>query len=153
MRYYMILVRQYERDCDCEKKPWGCSLHAATAPLDKWEPWKAYGAHVASLYDRPPPKQSVNKAAHRPNFYPRNAAGYNTGEFITVPPADVRVVYFDTEDLLDMTWDAEAAYQQVEAKMLRVGEQAEELRLLSLSPAPVIAPPPKRRKRRTHVEG
>lgn len=145
----MILVRQYENDCDCsDKLMYDCRRHAATKPLDKWEPWTAYGAHVASIYDRHPPKQSMSRAKKRGGFWGIDEDGKPTGILIESPDAEIRVVYFDTDDLLDVTWDADAAYQQAEAKMLAAGAKAEEMRRLAESPSPIVPPEPKKRRRK-----
>lgn len=120
MRFYMIKVREYGKSCDCadkimqngQKQRW-CN-HPSDKPLDRWHFWKPQGSRVAALYtDMAGVRRAMPHASR--NWY----AGKDNRK-------ETKVVYFEDHDLLEVTEDKQLAFEQAEAKLLKVGELADE---------------------------
>ena len=128
----MILVRRYSvswpRGNNGERV-------AVLALGEAWEPYAASGDRAGRLYDEMPSTHSIAQAT----------TSLLADHGVRHPH---RVVYFDTEDLLDVTADTEAAYQQAEAKALRTGAAAEAARAIAANPPPQVTGTPKPRRRK-----
>ena len=116
MRFYSILIRRYLRTCEAAGTPcehrWDCP-HPESVPTEEWYPYSTENGRTLSVFDKPPRKQSVTNASggNRTQYNPKDKTWHS------LPPREVRVVYFDTEDMLDYTSDVQKAYEQKEAKM------------------------------------
>lgn len=123
----MIKVRQYGRSCNCQKKNDALTAlppeerrggyiycnHPADVPLDKWYFHKPQGCKIAALYtDMANVRRSLPHAR-------KNRRG---------SPNETKIVYFESDDLLELTEDMQLAFEQAEAKMVKAAERAEELR-------------------------
>lgn len=136
MRYYVAMLKEHklQRECDPVCGPERDCPHRKWVELETWKPWRAHHASTLSVYGTAGRagaqiKRQQSRAVRMQRNYNRNAEHYG-GRVTTLPgpsPVIGKVAYFETDDLLEVTEDEQFAFEQTEAKMLRVADKADQM--------------------------
>lgn len=122
-RYYMILLRIMRPVCGCglcdvpstwdpsfgDFHYWQCKQRQQI-PTERWQFWEPTNSSSPSVYDSP---GAVRRSLpHALGKRPRDGSVH-------------RVVFFEAEDLRDVTEDADVVYQQAENQVVRAATTAD----------------------------